>query len=64
MMERERDIDGERERVSERVSWRREESKRGRVVRKRGGSGGSGRGGDLSFIPVISLDKRRFLIWF
>lgn len=52
----------ERERVSERVSWTREESKRGRVVRKRGGGGG-GRGGDLSFIPVISLDKRRFLIW-
>lgn len=62
MMERERGIDGEGKRARERVRWRREESKRWRSVRRRDG-GGAGRGGDLSFIPVISLDKRRFLIW-
>ncbi len=57
----EREVLMERERARERVRWR-EESNRGRGVRRRVGGGG-GRGGDLSFIPVILLDKRRFLIW-
>lgn len=35
----------------------RDESKRGRWVLE------GGMGGDLSFIPVILLEKRRFLIW-
>lgn len=40
----------------------RDESKRGRWMLE-GGKGGGGRGGDLSFIPVILLEKKRFLIW-
>lgn len=34
----------------------------GRVGGRRA-DGGGGRSGDLSFIPVTSVDKRRLLIW-